>query len=160
MVESAAPGRPMRVLRAPPPLVFGMAFATGALLHRFVPFPAAPLPQFLHLAGLVVLFAGLCLAVWLAGTFLVRRTTLNPFADPSVFIASGAYRICRNPMYLSLVLISIGGAVVLGSAWPLLTLLAPLALLDRVVIPFEEARMLSVFGESYRAYSRRVRRWL
>jgi protein-S-isoprenylcysteine O-methyltransferase Ste14 len=32
--------------------------------------------------------------------------------------------------------------------------------LNRVVIPFEEARMLATFGESYGAYRARVRRWL
>ncbi len=63
-------------------------------------------------------------------------------------------------MYLTLVTVYLGGTLMLGSIWPLATLVVPLAILSRVVIPFEEARMRATFGEAYREYCSRVRRWL
>ena len=90
----------------------------------------------------------------------MRRTTLNPFASPSVLVSRGLYRFSRNPMYLCLIIAYLGAALMIGSAWPLLTLLVPVAVLALTVIPFEEARMREIFGASYQDYYARVRRWL
>jgi protein-S-isoprenylcysteine O-methyltransferase Ste14 len=75
-------------------------------------------------------------------------------------MTAGPYRLSRNPMYLSLVVAYLGGTVLLASPWPFLTLLIPMGILDRVVIPYEEALMRGVFGKEYDAYRARVRRWL
>ena len=152
--------RPFPLFMAPPPLVFAAAFGVGVLVDRIVPLHPAARVAGAGLAGEVLLAAGVALGLCLAATFLFRRTTLNPFADPSVFVARGLYRVCRNPMYLSLVIAYLGGALMYGSPWPLVTLIAPVTLLARVVIPHEEARMAAAFGDSYRVYSARVRRWL
>ncbi len=151
--------RPMPLFMLPPPLLFGVSFGIGALLHHFVPLPQASLPDGIQIAGLVILACGILLGVSLALTFLIRHTTLNPFADPSIFVAKGPYRLSRNPMYVSLIITYAGGTLLLGSAWPLLTLIMPVAILDRVVIPFEESQMADAFGESYRTYRAKVRRW-
>jgi protein-S-isoprenylcysteine O-methyltransferase Ste14 len=97
-----------------------------------------------------------CLAI----TFLIRRTTLNPFAAPPTFLARGLYRFSRNPMYLGVVLVYLAGTLLVGSLWPLVLLVAPLLILDRVVIPFEEANMRTAFGDSYQSYCAHVRRWV
>jgi len=152
--------RPLALFMLPPPLMFGVAFGIGALFQHFVPVPFVAGVASTYFAGIIILAAGVCLGLYLAATFLMRRTTLNPFAEPSVFVARGAYRFCRNPMYLSLITAYLGATLMFGSAWSLVALLAPIAVLIRVVIPFEEARMLATFGESYQAYCARVRRWL
>ncbi len=152
--------RPFPLFMLPPPLLFGIAFGLGALLQHFVPLPTGPLPDSVRIAGAIILAIGVLMGVSLAATFLIRRTSLNPFGNPSVFVAAGIYRLTRNPMYLSLVIASVGGALLLGSAWPLVTLLIPVAIMARVVIPFEEASMAATFGDSYRAYRDRVRRWI
>lgn len=141
-------------------MMFGVAFALGAAVHHFFPLPEQPIGRSAFLAGVVLLVIGVSMGVSLAISFLVCRTTLNPFAEPSQFVARGPYRISRNPMYLTLVITYLGGALMLGSVWPLLTLLAPVVILSRIVIPFEEAHMLSRFGDDYRDYRGRVRRWL
>lgn len=156
---SAVP-RPPPVFMLPPPLMFGAAFAVGALVQHYAPLPDHPLGRTFFVLGAVILAAGVCLGATMAVTFLVRRTTLNPFANPSAFVAEGPYRLSRNPMYLSLVTAYLGGALMFGSVWPLVTLLGPVVILSRFVIPFEEDRMQATFGESYRAYRDRVRRWI
>lgn len=155
-----APTRPSFVLMAPPPLIFGAAFGLGVVLQRAIPAGTPSSSATLHLAGAAVLAVGVLLAVALATGFLMRRTTLNPFAEPSAFFATGPYNYSRNPMYLSLVVAYLGATLAYGSAWPLLTLAVPLAVLARVVVPYEEARMRLRFGHSYEAYCARTRRWI
>jgi protein-S-isoprenylcysteine O-methyltransferase Ste14 len=94
---------------------------------------------------------------------LFRRTgaTLNPAAETnSRLVTAGPYRLTRNPMYLGLVLVTLGIAVWVG-AWPMF--LAPLAMFataNWVHIPFEEQRMRAQFGAEFDAFAAKVRRWL
>lgn len=151
---------PFALFMVPPPLLFGIAFGAGWLLQLWIPVPSALHSAALFYGGCTLLAVGLCLGILLAASFVVQRTTLNPFAAPSIFVERGPYRFSRNPMYLANVLAYLGGAMMLGSIWPLVTLLAPIAILSGVVIPFEEASMLTRFGQTYRDYCGRVRRWI
>ena len=152
--------RPIAPLMAPPPLYFGVAFGIGALIQAHWPAALSPVPEALSVIGSFIIAAGVILALSLVSTFLIRRTTLNPFAEPSVFLAAGPYRLSRNPMYLSVIIVYLGGTLLLGSPWPLLTIAAPLLILARPVIPYEEAQMAATFGEAYSSYCQRVRRWI
>ena len=157
---SLAEGRNPALLRLPPPVMMALAFGVGAAIHHFLPLPAGGFGEAAFAAGEVLLALGFCLGAFLATGFLRRRTTLNPYGHPSSLVVGGPYRFSRNPMYLTLVTVYLGGTLMLGSIWPLATLVVPLAILSRVVIPFEEARMRATFGEAYREYCSRVRRWL
>lgn len=95
-------------------------------------------------------------------SFGLARTTINPF-DPSrasALVTGGIFRITRNPMYLSLLLLLIAYAVRLGS-W--VEWLGP-ALFAAYVTRFQiipEERILAVkFGAAFLAYKSRTRRWL
>jgi len=75
-------------------------------------------------------------------------------------VTSGPYRFTRNPMYLGLVIVTLGIAVWVG-AWPMF--IAPIAIfatINWVHIPFEEAKMHRQFGATYDGYVGRVRRWV
>jgi len=75
-------------------------------------------------------------------------------------VAAGAYRFTRNPVYLGMVLGLIGLAIAFNSLW-LLMALVPFALVIRYgVITREEAYLERKFGDVYRRYRARVRRWL
>lgn len=157
--ETARP-RPFALFMLPPPLLFGIAFGVGALIHYWSPIPSGLHSAALFYGGCALLGVGLCLGIILAASFLVQRTTLNPFATPSTFVERGPYRFSRNPMYLAIILAYLGGTMMVGSIWPLATLIAPVAILSGIVIPFEEASMSARFGETYREYCARVRRWI
>jgi protein-S-isoprenylcysteine O-methyltransferase Ste14 len=63
-------------------------------------------------------------------------------------------------MYTGLAIAYLGGALLVGSAWPLVTLpLALLAVRGFVIRP-EERYLADSFGQSYADYLARVRRWL
>ncbi|WP_369938434.1 methyltransferase family protein [Xanthomonas tesorieronis] len=124
-----------------------------------------PLPQgralaWMQLGGGVVAVAGLLLSVLCLALFVQRRTTVLPERDPSSLVLRGPHRHTRNPMYLSLVLSYAGLCVQIGWPWALLLLPLPLLALQRVVIPFEEARLRERFGSAYDRYCAQVRRWL
>jgi protein-S-isoprenylcysteine O-methyltransferase Ste14 len=63
-------------------------------------------------------------------------------------------------MYLQMVLVCIGVAIALMSWWLLALTPAVAWLLQRLVILPEEAYLERKFGDGYRAYKGRVRRWL
>lgn len=121
--------------------------------HAFpaLPGPGMPEPARYVAGGLVVLGALLLLGAW--SVFLLRRDgqSENPFKPTSRIMDRGPFRVTRNPMYLQMLLVCIGLAIVLDNSWILL--LTPLCgwFLSRLAIVPEEA---------YLDYKRRVRRWL
>jgi protein-S-isoprenylcysteine O-methyltransferase Ste14 len=93
---------------------------------------------------------------------LFRRTGQDPapWKPSPELVFSGSYRYTRNPMYLGLTSIQVGVGMVLNNLW--VSLLAGLALLTVhfiAVLP-EESYLSEKFGESYRAYMIKVRRYL
>jgi protein-S-isoprenylcysteine O-methyltransferase Ste14 len=150
------------LLRIPPPLIYIAAFLLGFGLQRLLPAPAAPpgLVDWSQAVGAVVLTFGVVLGPANALMFLVRGTTLNPVRTPTRLFTGGVYRFSRNPMYIGLLLIYAGVALLHWQLWALLLIWIPFGVVDRIYIPFEEQRMRNEFGADYASYCRRVRRWL
>jgi protein-S-isoprenylcysteine O-methyltransferase Ste14 len=94
---------------------------------------------------------------------LFRRegTEVNPTSPANrKLVTSGPYQFTRNPMYLGLVILTLGIALWVG-AWPMF--IAPVAIFataNWAHIPFEEAKMRRQFGAAYDDYVERVRRWM
>lgn len=151
--------RGAEVPRVPPPLYFGAAFAAGMLL-RGVTAPLAIAGGAATLVSGAVLAAGATLCLVAVAAVLRHRTTIVPHHPVSRLLASGAYRISRNPMYTGLTLAYLGGTLLAGSWWPLATVPIALALVRNVVIAPEERYLASRFGQIYLDYRSRVRRWL
>ncbi len=102
----------------------------------------------------------MALAGWALALFRRRRTTTTPGELSRAFVASGPYRLSRNPMHLGLVLAYLSEMFFLAQLAPLLPLLPVVAYLQRVVIPLEESRLRATFAAPYAQYATRVRRWL
>lgn len=145
------------VVRFPPPLMFVLVFLAAIGLQHVVPLPTSNAP---HRLGFVLVVAGVAIALSCVFLFLRTRTTIVPHRTASTLVSVGPYRLTRNPMYVSLTLAYLGVASIRGELWPLVLLPIPLAVLQRVVIPFEEARMREAFRGDFDAYCQRVRRWL
>lgn len=147
-------------LRIPPPLVGGLiGLAMWALTTRSL----AGLSESMRLVvALVLVLMGA--AVSLAGVVSFRRarTTVNPLKPEktSSLVCSGIYRITRNPMYLGFLLVLIGWAVMLGSAFAVLGPVLFVGYISRFQIVPEERVLASLFGDEFAAYRARVRRWL
>lgn len=92
--------------------------------------------------------------------FLRARTSIIPRRDPSALISGGIYRVSRNPIYLADLLVLAGAALIWGSV-PGLVLVPVLGwLLEKRFIRGEEERLGAAFGDDYRAFMVRTRRWI
>ena len=132
-------------------LMVGLHFVLP--LARIVPAPW-------NLAGLLPLVVGLWLNVRASGLFRRASTTIKPFERPASLVADGPYRFSRHPMYLGMALVLVGVGVMLGTLGPLVVVPAFVWAMEVAFIRAEERDMEAVFGEEYRAYRRRVRRWI
>jgi len=150
------------VMRIPPPLLFVATFLAGATLQRILPPQIEPtaVDRAVFIAGIALTAAGFLIAFSCLAMFLAARTTVMPFGTATSLIGRGPYRMTRNPMYLSLVLVYLGVAGMLGEVGPLVLLPLPVAILHWVVIPFEETRLRATFGAAFDVYCERVRRWV
>ena len=112
------------------------------------------------LGGLIVVSAILVLGVWSIVLFRRSGQDANPWKSTPQIMEQGPYKVTRNPMYLHMVLVCIGFAIILWNVWILL--LTPICawVLQRYAIEPEEAYLESKFGKAYLAYKRRVRRWI
>jgi protein-S-isoprenylcysteine O-methyltransferase Ste14 len=121
--------------------------------RRIVAFP-------LTMIGMAPLVIGVGANLWADRQFKQARTTVKPFEKPTTLCTDGVFRFSRHPMYTGMVLILIGLAAVLGSVTPWLGVAGFIAVISWRFLPEEERAMEEVFGEAYRDYSRRVRRWI
>lgn len=111
--------------------------------------------------GMIAIVAGIALTIGAMATFKRAGTQILP-ASPvnDKLVETGPYKWTRNPMYLALVVVTAGIALRFGMlplfAVPVLIYLTN----DRVVIPYEERKMEIQYGDIFRGYMTRVRRWI
>jgi len=147
------------MLKLPPPIWAAIYVLLAVGVNRLLGGPKLP--------GLPVVPLGISLVAiaWIPSLWafiLFRRagTEINPTSTVNrALVTSGPYRFTRNPMYLGLVVLTLGVAIWIGS-WPYFV--APVAMFataNWAHIPFEEAKMRRQFGAAYDSYVQRVRRW-
>jgi protein-S-isoprenylcysteine O-methyltransferase Ste14 len=112
------------------------------------------------LFGIVPFVIGGALNLIADQAFKRHQTTVKPFEESSVLITTGVFRLSRNPMYVGFVLIVLGIALFMGTLMPYLVVVALPILLNALFIRSEEAMLERSFGEAWREYRRRVRRWI
>jgi protein-S-isoprenylcysteine O-methyltransferase Ste14 len=111
--------------------------------------------------GLLPLLPGAWLALWCVIDFAVRgRGTPAPFDPPRKLVVKGPYRYVRNPMYIGMLLVLAGEAVLMSSMFVLLYTLLLWIASHLFVVFWEEPRLRRRFGERYEKYSEAVPRWL
>lgn len=111
--------------------------------------------------GLALMAIAIIIDVWSLALFVLHRTTPHPLKpeNTSKLVTGGMYQFTRNPMYLGLLLLLTGFAVYLGSLTPVGILPLFVMLLTNQQILHEERVLEEKFGEEYRVYKERVRRW-
>lgn len=108
------------------------------------------------------LLPGLLLPALGVHRFRAADTTVDPLHPDraSALVVRGVYSRTRNPMYLGFAFVLLGWAVWLGSAWSFAGLPLYVLWMNRFQIGPEEQALEHRFGEAYREYLRRVRRWI
>jgi protein-S-isoprenylcysteine O-methyltransferase Ste14 len=142
-------------VRIPPPFVFVSFFLIGLIARRWMPDAFVSMPL-----GIVFLAAAVGLMAWGFATMIRARTAIIPDKPASRLVTTGPFRFSRNPLYVSMIFGYLSAAVWIGSTPSLLLLPVAIFVLHRYVIRREEAYLTRRFGDDYRAYMTRVRRWL
>lgn len=95
-------------------------------------------------------------------SFRMKGTTVDPTQPDkaSSLVTGGVYRYTRNPMYLGMAFILIGGIIRIGNPLSLIGLVFFVWYLTRFQIKPEEEALIKIFGKEYEDYCRKVRRWL
>jgi protein-S-isoprenylcysteine O-methyltransferase Ste14 len=147
---------------ARPPLLFLAALLLGFALDRLLPFPfmmPGDGPARWIVAGSFILI-GLAAVAAGIGNFSRAATPVPTNQATRALVTTGIHGWSRNPIYLGLFLIY-GGIGIAGSSLWALILMLPLAITIRYgVVAREEAYLERRFGDAYRDYKARVRRWL
>ena len=91
---------------------------------------------------------------------LQGRGTPAPWAPPERFVERGSYRFLRSPMYLGVLLLIVGQALVLGREILYLWAVGAWLMFTAFLAFFEEPQLRDRFGAGYDDYRRRVHRWL
>jgi protein-S-isoprenylcysteine O-methyltransferase Ste14 len=145
--------------RIPPPLWLAASVAMVWLIQRFLP-QGNIIPDGLRVLGFFQIGLGMLLAFDVAFRFFRAKTPVHPFEQAKELVTDGMLRFSRNPIYLGLALILFGCALLWGTVIGLLVLPLFIWALTTFVIVDEEAMLEAEFGEAYRDYKSRVRRWL
>ena len=143
-----------------PPLAWALAVIAAFALDWLMPLPFVPAAVPAGWLGGAACVAALALFAWAIATIMLSGSNV-PTNRPTISIVdSGPYHFTRNPIYFGMMLALVGLAIAFDSLWPLVTLV-PFALVIRYgVVAREEAYLERRFGEVYRRYCARVRRWL
>lgn len=157
--EAAAPETDTPGIRVPPPVYYVAAFLAGVVLE-FTFLTSSPplgvrLPVALLAAGAWIALDGAAMV-----SFHRARTSMVPMNPTTALVTSGPYRFTRNPMYLGMAFLYVALAFALGMIWALVFLPVAIVIVDRFVIAREEPYLERRFGQAYRDYKARVRRWL
>jgi protein-S-isoprenylcysteine O-methyltransferase Ste14 len=143
-----------------PPLAWGLAVIAALALDWLVPLPFLPAGVPAGWLGAMVFVLALALFAWAIVTVTRAGSNVPTNRPTTSIVESGPYRFTRNPIYLGMFLGLIGLAIAFDTLW-LLLMLVPFALVIRYgVVAREEAYLERKFGDVYRGYRSRVRRWL
>ena len=110
--------------------------------------------------GGAVFAAALALFAWAIATITRAGSNVPTNMPTTSIVDTGPYRFTRNPIYLGMVLGLVGLAIAFDSLWLLVTLVPFVLVIRYGVVAREEAYLERKFGEVYRRYRARVRRWL
>jgi len=113
------------------------------------------------MVGFLPLLVGVGLYLWCAGAFtFIGKGTPAPFDAPKFLVKEGPYQWVRNPIYIGILLVVIGEAILFRSFLLVGYALLVGAVVHLFVVFVEEPSLHRQFGEGYEAYLRTVPRWL
>src|SRR5262245_25907570 len=145
--------------RIVPPVYVLVGIVLMVVLNSF-----APIARWLHAPwryiGIVVIAMGFFLALVSLNLFRRSGTPPRPGMKATALVTAGPFRRTRNPMYLGLITILVGVAILVGSFSPLIVIPIVVWIIHSQFVRREEKWMEEWFGEAYLEYKKRTPRWL
>lgn len=148
------------MVKLPPPIWTFLFLILTAGANYLAGWPTAPQLHSLPV-GIGLIAISFIAPIWALTLFRREGTQVNPTSETNnKLVTAGPFRFSRNPMYLGLVVFSLGVAVATGAPLMFAAPFLVFATANWVHIPFEEAKMRRQFGQAFDDYARGVRRWL
>lgn len=143
----------------PPPLIFFFLILVGLALHIVIP-PTIKIHSTLVRMFAVLTLTGLSGIIAFQSFRVMRRYKTDiTFRQPTTtLVDKGPFRLTRNPLYVSLLLLYAGIGVLLNSVWFVPLFFVLFGSLQKVILR-EEKYLDSLYGEKFQNYKNSVRRW-
>lgn len=146
-------------MRVKPPHIAISVLILGLALDYFFPQFRFIFGKYRY-AGILIFILGLSITFSSFYLFKKNKTPILPGQKPTFMVASGTYKLTRNPMYLGVATALIGVAAYIGN---LLSFISPIIFFmatNFFYVPREEKLMENLFGKKYLDYKKKVRRWI
>ena len=144
-----------------PPFIFLGFLVAATVLEAAVPLPVLSAHAIArYLAGAALAACGFVMIGMGMRRFVAAGTNIPPNLPTTALVVDGIYQRTRNPLYLGTTLVYLGLAFAAGSLWAVMLLVPLVWVINVGVIAREESYLERRFGDAYRAYQGRVRRWL
>ncbi len=154
MIERESEG-----LLPPPPIIFLVFLLAGIAINRFWPW-AFVTSGLRFPIGVPIVFLSFALFGLVLREFSKAESSVDHRKPTRELITSGPFRYSRNPIYVSMVMLSLGIAVLVNNFWIVLMTVPAAVAVHFLVIHKEEAFLAEKFGDEYRRYRASVRRWV
>jgi protein-S-isoprenylcysteine O-methyltransferase Ste14 len=110
--------------------------------------------------GVIPILIGVAIYFWCAWDFtFTGRGTPAPIDPPKELVAKGLYRFVRNPMYVGVVTLLLGEAILFGSRALFIYAAAAFVIYQLFVVLYEEPVLRRKFGAAYQRYCAETPRW-
>lgn len=143
-----------------PPVALGVPLVAGLAFTAAVGDPLSIGSSAARWIGGVLVVAFVLWNGWTLSVMASNRTAILPGGATNVLLQSGPFRVSRNPLYVGLIALDAGLALLAHSFWALVFVPIGIAALFWGAIRPEEHYLSGKFGAEYDAYSGQVRRWL
>lgn len=145
----------------PPPLIYVALFLLSVFIQKVMPINDSFFHSDIHYyIGYGVLITSAIMLLPALFHFSKTKNTLITIKPANSLQTNGIYAITRNPMYIGLLLIYTGVALLKGNWWTVLFIPVIIMIIQSFVIKKEEQYLERAFGSSYTAYKEKVRRWI
>lgn len=143
-------------------VVFGIPLLMGIVAQRIIPlsFLDGMLALLFKFIGAAFLVVGLGLIVLARREFAKFGQPTDPGRPTERIVTTGIFSISRNPLYLGVVGLLAGAALIFNNLWLLIFLAPAVAACNTVLIAPEEKYLAGKFGAEYLSYAAVVHRWL
>jgi len=145
----------------PPPLIYAAIFFLSILMQKIIPINNSFFDsRNATIAGIVLIVIALLFILPALIKFVQSKNTLVTIKSATSLQTKGIYSLTRNPMYMGLLILYSGIAMLEGNWWTFIFIPLIIIIVQSYVIRGEENYLQRAFGEEYNAYRKKVRRWI
>ena len=146
-------------VKLPPPLVFIVALIVAGAIQAI--WPVGLLESVvLRYLGVTLCVLAIILLIAIGLMFHRHETSIKPWEPTNKVMSHGPYAYSRNPIYVGFCFMAIGIGLAQNSLWMTLSFIPAVFVVFHTAIIREEKYLEKKFGEEYRRYKEKVRRWL